>query len=485
MSRTNSKARMVFDGRNHEGTPVKFDSASKQLRRAVLSCLLWEDQHYESGESIAKRIQQLAHAVPPAELAALAVEARTKFNLRHVSLLLLTVLAQTARGRRDGLVRETVANVIQRADEPAELVSMWLSSGQTNIPAQFKKGISKAFEKFDAYQLTKYNRPQVVKMRDAIFLAHVKPTPAMAEVIAKLVNKEHYPLATKSSKFPVAPLFGRHSKLEAPDTWEVNLSGGGDKKETFERLLSERKLGYLAVLRNLRNMISAGVDYKLINAALQDRRGAKKVFPFRFFAAAKHAPTMADEINQAFLASVADLPKLPGKTVVIVDTSGSMYHTTVSEKSELTRIDAGAALAAIAREVCEQVSVYATGSTTMPVPNLRGLALANKMHDMINETGGGGIYTKRCMDYVFARDSNVDRVIIFTDEQDCGGGGSDSPSNARIIGKHNYMINVGSYKAAISYGAWTKIEGFSEAVVRYIQESEGLNVTENADVDFG
>lgn len=476
MSRFNKKASRVFDAVNHEGTPVKLDSVGVQLRRAVMSCLLWEDQHYESGESIANRIVALARQVDPAVVAALAIEARTVFNLRHVPLLLLTVLAETGRGRRDSLVRNTVEAVIQRADEPAELVALWWKDGKRPIPAQFKKGIAAAFQKFDQYQLSKYNRGDNVKMRDVMLLTHAKPaTIGMGEVYAKIINKEFYPAQTKSSGYGVARTYGAYSDLESPDTWEVNLSGGADKKETFERMLREGKLGYLALLRNLRNMVEAKVDRKLAVNALMARKGADRVFPFRFFAAAQYAPSFAREINDAFLKEMQNAPKLAGHTVVIVDTSGSMYHTKVSAKSEFNRIDAGASLASILREVCDSVSVYATGTTTMPVPNYQGIPLAEKIHHMTRETGGGGIYTKQCMDYVFAREGKVDRVVIFTDEQDCGGGGADSPSNAKIIGRHNYMINVGSYQTSISYGPWTKIAGFSEAVVRYMQAMEGLS----------
>src|SRR3712207_5760319 len=134
--------------------------------------------------------------------------------------------------------------------------------------------------------------------------------------------------------------------LAAPDTWEVALSGGADKRETFERLLRERKLGYLALLRNLRNMTEAGVDSGLIRDGIIARRGAARVLPFRYVAAARACPQMGPYLDQALSEAIAEMPVLSGRTLVLVDVSGSM-DAPLSAKSDLRRIDAAAALASI------------------------------------------------------------------------------------------------------------------------------------------
>ena len=165
--------------RTHEGAPaVPALSDEKMLRRSVLSCLLWENEFYEEGESIAARIAATAEKVKPSVLAGIAIEAREVFNLRHVPLLLLEILSRTGKGEK--LVADTVARVIQRADELGELVALHHKmGGKKMLPAQMRKGLARAIAKFDAYALAKYDRDSAVKLRDVLRL--VRPTPQDAE----------------------------------------------------------------------------------------------------------------------------------------------------------------------------------------------------------------------------------------------------------------------------------------------------------------
>ena len=439
----------------HGGAVTRTGNPEQVLRRSVMACLLWEDQFYEDGVAIADRIVETAKLVSTDTLKALAVEARTKFNLRHVPLMLLLELV-----RRGGSgVADTVSDTIGRADEMAELLALYWRGGRKPIPKQMRLGLAKAFGKFDEYQLAKYDGDGVVKLRDVMFMCHPKPADDDRAAIYRRVAQRN---------------------LVVPDTWEVQLSGGADKKATFERLIAEGRLGYMALLRNLRGMTDAGVDRKLITRAILARKGAEKVFPFRFLSAAKAAPGFEGALDQAMLDGLAQERKLPGTTVIVVDVSGSMYHTRVSGKSEITRIDAACAIAALAREVCEDPIVYATAGNDMTrihatglVPARHGMALIDAIRDMPKTLGGGGIFLKQVMEYIRAQNGNIDRVIVITDEQDCSGHG-DSPLSAPIIGRMNYMINVASYKNGIGYGNWTHIDGFSEAVIRYIREYEGI-----------
>src|SRR6266550_5225517 len=248
--------------RTHEGTPARNLTPESQLRRSVLACLLWESQFYEDGIEIAGRIAQLVPKVPAEKVAALAVEAREQMKLRHVPLLIVREMARHATHRR--LVAETLERVIQRADELAEFVAIYWKDGRVPLSAQVKKGLAAAFPKFDEYQLAKYDRGGPIKLRDVLFLAHAKPRDAtQAGVWKKLV-------------------WGR---LAVPDTWEVALSSGADKREAWERLLREQKLGALALLRNLRNMREAGVDESLVLSAIRSM-STGRVLPFRLSAAA-------------------------------------------------------------------------------------------------------------------------------------------------------------------------------------------------------
>jgi len=431
MARTNVKLRLPIV--THEHCAAVRINNEKELRRSVLSTLLWEDTFYEDGVDIAKRIVDTAAKVKPEVVAGLAVEART-IGLRHTPLLLLLDLI-----KRGGVgVANTISNTIKRPDEITELLSLyWKFNPNKDLSAQLKKGVAKSFNKFNEYQLGKYNRDGAVKLRDALFLSHAKPKDKEQEV---LFNK----LVTNT--------------LAIPDTWETELSAGKDKKETFERLLSEGKLGYLALLRNLRNMVDAKVDLKLVKDAILARKGADMVFPFRYVAAARHAPLLERAIDQALLAAVTKGIKLPGKTVVLVDTSGSMYGSKVSAKSEIDRVTAAATLASVING--DEVRVIAFGTTTQELPHRLGMAgVDNIVRTSLGGTNLGAAVKK-------ANAIGGDRLIVITDEQS-----HDIVSCPKF--KNAYMINVDSYSNGVGYAnGWTHIDGFSEAVLRYIFEIE-------------
>lgn len=435
-------------------------SPIQALRRSVASCLLWEDAHYEEGESIADRIFGLAQMVKIDALAALAIEAREQMNLRHVPLLLLTALARVGSG--NSIVSETIGRVIQRADELAEFLAIYAkmngvkpSAIKPKLSHQVRKGLARAFVKFNEYSLAKYNRDAAVKLKDVLFLSHAKPQDeAQSELWKRLIAGE----------------------LKAPDTWEVALSAGADKKATFERLIRDGRLGYFALIRNLRNMSQAGCDRELVRDAIAARKGgAERVLPFRFFAAAKEAPEFERDLDLAMVANFSQMPKLSGKTIVVLDVSGSMQGR-ISGKSTMSRLEAGAALCAVIGGQCDDPVMYATAGSdarqihaTKRIPARNGMALRDAMVKAMHELGGGGIFLKPMLDYVREQEKTADRIIVITDEQDCASDDKDSPLLAAPFGsKANYLINVSSEKNGVGYGKWSHIDGFSESVVRFI-----------------
>jgi 60 kDa SS-A/Ro ribonucleoprotein len=424
-----------FRPQTHEGAAARNISTELQLRRSVLACLLWESQFYEDGVEIAGRIAELVPKVAAEKVAALAIEARGKMKLRHAPLLLVREMARHATHRR--LVADTLAHVIQRADELAEFVAIYWKDGRVPLSAQVKKGLAMAFPKFDEYALAKYDRGGPVKLRDVLFLAHAKPRDeAQAEVWKRLIAGE----------------------LTAPDTWEVALSSGADKREAWERLLREEKLGALALLRNLRNMREAGVEEPLVLAALGAMSTAR-VLPFRFLAAARHAPQWEEALEQAMLKCVAGQEKLAGQTVVLVDVSGSMTAP-LSQRSEMQRTDAAYGLAVLLREIGEKVAVFSFSDSLVELPARRGFALrdaidASQRH---NSTQLGKAVTE------LNQKHGCDRLIVITDEQ-----AHDSVSSPKGKG---YVINVASYKNGVGYGKWTHVDGWSESVVEYIRALE-------------
>lgn len=431
--RTNTKRTVT--ARTHEGAPTITQNALEQLRRSTMSCMLFEREFYEDGESIAERIQTLAAQVPAADVAALAIEAREKMNLRHVPLLLTIAVID----KRLGAGFDTAAlieRVCQRADEPGELLALYWRNGRKTIPSAMKRGIARAMAKFDAYQLAKYNRSANVRLADILRLTH--PKPANDEANARFEGVVR-------------------GTLEAPDTWEVAFARGENRRLTFERLIKEGRLGYLALLRNLREMENAGVDPDLVREAILGRKGAGRVLPFRFVAAARAVPRYEPELDEALSGVVESMPILSGETIVLVDVSGSMNQA-LSRKSDLTRMDAAATLASV---IHGRTRVFSFSDSVVEVPPRRGMAGVAAIR-------GSQAHRSTYLGRAVAEVSRYrhDRLVVITDEQSHDAVGSPKVDKA-------YMINVASSERAVGYGSWNRISGFSENVINWIHTYEG------------
>lgn len=438
--RTNQKPTPAY---THEGARASIVSPEDELRRTILACLLWESNFYESGESVAERIKRLVPRCQPEVVSEIAIEARQKRHLRHAPLLLARELARDSARCAPGLISKTVCDVVQRADELAEFLAIYWTDGKTPIAKQVKKGLACAFQRFNEYQLAKYNRDNVVKLRDVMFMVHPKPRLA-----------GHVELWKRLAE----------GRLATPDTWEVLLSSGADKKEVFERLLRENKLGYLALLRNLRNMQQAGVDERLVFARLMIGAAESKALPFRFIAAARAVPAWESVIDEAMQIALQGIEKLPGKTALLVDVSGSMDHP-LSSKSDLSRMDVAAALAVLLRGICESVRVFTFSKNFVEVPPRNGMALADAV---ISSQPHDCTYLGQAITRVAKEMPDASRLIVFTDEQS-----HDPVGNPHCKG---YMVNVASYQNGVGYGSWLHINGFSESVVSYIAELEKTSI---------
>lgn len=423
----------------HEGAVAPRVGAAQELRRTLMACLLWEDSFYEAGESVADRIKTLTLTVKPEHAASLAREARSAMKLRHAPLWVARWLA-SGSAEQKAVVADLLADIIQRPDELTEFLSLYWKDGRTSLAAGVKRGLARAFTKFNAYSLAKYNRADAVKLRDVLFLVHAKPRDEeQAATWKQLVD----------------------GTLPVPDTWEVALSAGADKTEAWSRLLSEDKLGALALLRNLRNMLEAKVDLSLIRGALQ-RCDPERVLPFRFISAAKHAPKLEPELEALMFKAVAGQEKLTGRTVLLVDGSGSMFGTRVSARSEIDRFEAASALAILLREMCEDVTVLVFSDTAHLVPARRGFALRDALAKAAEQQGTYTENAKRVADGM-----GYDRLIIVTDEQ--------SHQALSAPNGKGYVVNVAMYQNGVGYGKWTHIDGWSEAIVSYIQASETIS----------
>jgi 60 kDa SS-A/Ro ribonucleoprotein len=422
--------------RTHEGAPAKRLTFEAQLRRSVMACMLWEKTFYEEGTDIATRIQSVLPHVEPRIVSEIAIEARTKMKLRHVPLLLVREMARLKDFKP--FVAQTLSQVIQRPDELSEFLSLYWKDGKCSLSGQVKKGLARAFTKFSEYQLAKYNRDNAVKLRDVLFLCHAKPKDSEQDQVWKKLIA---------------------GTLSTPDTWEVALSSGADKKAAWERLILEKKLGGLALLRNLRNMTQVDVTRDLIKSAINEMK-TERILPFRFIAAAKYAPDLESFLEVAMFKCLTE-KLLSGKTTLLIDVSGSMNHQ-ISTKSEMTRLDAACGLAMLLREVCDDVVIRTFSESLMLLPPRKGFAL----RDAITRSQPHvGTYLGQALLELTKRDAKNQRIIVITDEQ----------SHDKVpdpIWEKAYMINVATDRNGVGYGKWTHIDGWSEAIVDYVAASE-------------
>lgn len=424
--------RNTYTAVNYAGTAVKSISDKEQLVRMTLANMLWENQFYLDGQKAADILVKLVAKVDAEYVSKLAIMARTTFKLRHIPLLLTRELA-----RKSQLSANTLNAVIQRPDEMSEFLSIYWKEGKVPLSNQVKKGLALAFSKFKEYSLAKWDKNSAaVRMRDVMFLCHPKPANEAQEALFKRVASQ---------------------TMVTPDTWETELSAGANKCITFTRLMNEKKLGALAFLRNLRNMLQSGVSEATIRAYAKTV-DVTNVLPFRYIAAARIVPQFEDMLEGMMFQSMGYMTKLKGKTVLLIDVSGSMFGTKISAKSDLDRFDAAAALAILCREICEEVEIYSFSGVAVRVPARRGFALVEAIRDSQNHGGTALGYSLNMIK------QSRDRTIVFTDEQSSDR--IDSPQGT------GYIVNVAASENGVNHEAWTRVSGFSEAIIKYIQALE-------------
>jgi len=448
----------------HEGGIAKRLTPILELKRAVLSTMLWEGQFYESGVEITNRIKDLIPKVNPAKVSSIAIETRNQGKLRHIPLFLAREMARYDSYKP--YVTNTLFNIIQRPDELNEFLKIYWKDGKCPLAASVKKGLAKAFTKFDEYALSKWNRDADIKLRDVLFLTHAKPVDGYQ---GKLWKKLIGGFCEKCWEKNINHKNKKHdfveAKLKIPDTWEVAISAseGDNEKDVWEDLLRREKLGGLALLRNLRNFRNNNVDINLIRKALFNVK-VDRILPYRFITAAKYAPNLEPELEQAMFKSIKDNGnKISGKTKLLIDTSGSMSRT-LSSNSESTRLDAACGLAILARELFEDVEIYTFSKTIRQVPSRRGFALRDAI---INSQPHLDTYLGAAVNKL--NNIGYDRLIVFSDEE------SGDTVGKPIINSKSYMINIASGQYGVGYGDWTRINGFSESVLDYIIELEKLS----------
>ena len=438
------------------------------LRRAVLANLLWENIAYMDGVSVANEIKRLIPLCDPTDVASLTIEARVMQKLRHTPLFLAVEMCKHEATRP--FVKDVLPKIITRADMLTDFMALYWADGKCPICNAAKKGLAEAFHNFKEYHFAKYDRDAEIKLRDVMFMVRPKPQNALEEELYKKIANR---------------------TLETPETWEVLLSQAhtlAEKAAVWQKLITEGKLGGKAMLMNIRNMQNAGVPRPIIVQGLKELKGAM-LLPLDFLKAMRESNGFDREIEDAMLKTYENMPKLPGKTLFIVDVSGSMGSLT-SCGSKFSRLDQAASMAMLAANQCKDFELVCTAGSDstrredqiyIKYPS-KGFQLFKEIEASRKAVGGGGIFTYQCIEKLRKQlgDKIHDyaRIIVFSDSQDidvCHG----SDKKPRPFGKYNYICDVSAHTHGINYkGVWTaEISGWSEHFLTYIAAFEGIENT--------
>ena len=425
----NSMLREQNEIKNHAGAKAYALTPEMELYTAVVATAL-SNNFYEDKSGRIERIAELVKQVPHEFTAKLAVYTRNEMNLRSVPLLLIVELAKIHNG--DNLVARAVEKCVLRADEIMELLMCYqFRNAHKNsikklnrLSRQIQNGLQKAFNRFDEYQFAKYNRDNLeVKLRDALFLVHPKAKDDAQQLIFNKITDR---------------------KLETPYTWETELSALGqqhfetdDQKnaafcQKWEELIISGRLGYMALLRNLRNILESKVSAEKVNIVASilsnaDQVAKSRQLPFRFLSAYRElqkidspdTPFLMSALEQAVKHSAANIEGFDADTSVLLacDVSGSMCHP-VSPRSTVECYDIGLMLAMLLKSRCRRV-VSGIFGDRWEVVNMPGDNILQSATELRKLNGKVGYSTNgfKVIDYLVENKIIIDKVMFFTDCQ--------------------------------------------------------------------
>ncbi|TDB73693.1 TROVE domain-containing protein [Actinomadura sp. KC216] len=461
-------------GRTYEGAPGYARDAKSELFLLAVANMVGEDTFYESAGDRDARFRDLVRRVAVEDgawTAGFLPWLRGEANMRSAPVVaaLEAVRARLAAGRH-GRNRQMVADVLRRADEPGEALAYWTSTYGRAVPKPVKRGIADAVRRlYTERSLLKYDTAaHGFRFGDVIDLVHPAPAadkPWQGELFAHALDRRH----GRGTDVPerLATLRARAALMATPaaERRAVLLADGGPERLraagiTWEALAGWLQgpmdaaaweaiipgMGVMALARNLRNFDRAGVSDEAagaVAATLADPGviARSRMFPFRFLAAHRAAPSLrwAWPLERALNHSLANVPALTGRTLILVDRSGSMFGR-VSNRSGLNRADSAAifgtalAMRADAADLVE----FGTGHRTVPVR--RGESLLTVLDRFGNL---GGTDTAQAVRATFR---GHDRVVIVTDEQAWGGHRGADPAD-RVPGRVPvYTWNLAGYR---------------------------------------
>ncbi|MGW1555976.1 TROVE domain-containing protein [Streptomyces sp. NPDC002144] len=443
-SRVTSTGRVL---RTYEGGRGRERDARSELFLLAVSHFM-ADTFYETGadrdDRFARLVRRLA-VEDPAWTAGLLGWLRGEGNLRTASLVGAAeyVKARLDAGATDGPAnRHVVASVLRRPDEPGELLAYWTATYGRNIPKPVKRGIADAVRRlYSGKSLLKYDTASKgYRFGDILNLVHATPDPDkpwQGELFRYALDRRHHPdsavppaadgvltahrelmaLPVRERRAVVTSAGGAERLAAAGITWEA-LAGwlqGPMDKAAWEAVIPS--MGAMALVRNLRNFDQAGVSDEVaarVAAKISDAAEVtrSRQFPFRYLAAYRHAPSLrwSYPLEQALGHSLANVPALPGRTLILVDRSGSMWAR-LSDRSELNRADAAAIFGTALALRAADADLVEFGTTSRRLAFGRGESVLGIL-DRFGDLGGTDTTSA-----VRAHYRGQDRVLIVTDEQ--------------------------------------------------------------------
>ncbi|MFD7698068.1 TROVE domain-containing protein [Streptomyces sp. NPDC059805] len=474
-SRVTSTGRVL---RTYEGGRGHERDARSELFLLAVGNFVSQRTFYESGaerdDRFATLVRELAVS-DPEWTAGLLGWLRTEGNLRTAALVGAAeyVKARLDAGADDGPAnRRVVDSVLRRPDEPGELLAYWTATYGRNVPKPVKRGIADAVRRlYSGKSLLKYDTASKgYRFGDILNLTHTAPDPAkpwQGELFRYALDRRHHPeTAVPPESAPVltahralmaVPVGERRAVLTSEGgaerlaaagmTWEA-LAGwlqGPMDKAAWEAVIPS--MGVMALVRNLRNFDEAGVSDEVaarVAARISDPAevARSRQFPFRYLAAYRHAPSLrwAYPLEQALGHSLANVPALPGRTLILVDRSGSMFWSRLSDRSELNRADAAAIFGTALALRARKADLVEFGSTSAPVPFRAGESVL-KILGRFGDLGGTDTTAAVRTHY-----RGHDRVLIVTDEQYApsrhGGPTEQIPAEVPV-----YTWNLAGYRA--------------------------------------
>ena len=407
------------------GEPVKKLSPEWHLYVSTVTASL-SDKYYETSSERLEELRRLIGQSDPQFVARLAIYTREQMNFRSIPLVLAVELAKVHSG--DALVGKMTSRIIARADEITELLAYYQMANERKhkkklkrLSKQLQAGLKHAFNKFDEYQFAKYHRDTEIKFRDALFLVHPKAKDEAQQLIFNKIAE---------------------NKLSTPYTWETELSALGKpefmsfiaKQKAFahkwEELIDSGKLGYMALLRNLRNIVECGVSYAHIAQVCETISARANVlkskqFPFRFLAAYRelsklkydHALKVTDALEKAVNVAAENIAGFNVATSVLIacDVSGSMRNP-ISPESKIMHYDIGLMLGMLLKSRCENVVAGIFGDKWKTV-NLPDKGILSNVDAFYRREGEVGYSTNGYLvvEDLLKRNIVVDKIMMFTD----------------------------------------------------------------------